>query len=198
MEEGKVSENQLTSAAAFVEGGIQDACDDACSICLEAFSDSDPSTVTVCKHEFHLQCILEWDEKCNANENLGTKSHIGIPPTGEHDSRTLAVTTIAAPMPVQHHPPPTLEVTTVGSAPSSSGLALSPRTSHLALAPSSPVFANQSPVGLAAPNSSMAVDLKEPSRSERVSPLVEAACSEETVEAVRSVHATGSMPAPST
>nr|GLL31422.1 Anaphase-promoting complex (APC), subunit 11 [Ipomoea trifida] len=37
MEEGKVSENQLTSAAAFVEGGIQDACDDACSICLEAF-----------------------------------------------------------------------------------------------------------------------------------------------------------------
>nr|GMD14713.1 E3 ubiquitin-protein ligase RHF2A-like [Ipomoea batatas] len=44
MEEGKVSENQLTSAAAFVEGGIQDACDDACSICLEAFSDSDPST----------------------------------------------------------------------------------------------------------------------------------------------------------
>lgn len=35
----------LTSAAAFVEGGIQDACDDACSICLEAFCESDPSTV---------------------------------------------------------------------------------------------------------------------------------------------------------
>nr|GLL31421.1 hypothetical protein Itr_chr07CG09340 [Ipomoea trifida] len=81
---------------------------------------------------------------------LVTAGHIGIPPTGEHDSRTLAVTTIAAPVPVQHHPPPTLEVTTVGSAPSSSGLALSPHTSHLALAPSSPVFANQSPVGLAA------------------------------------------------
>ncbi|WVZ00200.1 hypothetical protein V8G54_026269 [Vigna mungo] len=62
------SEAHLTSAAAFVEGGIQDACDDACSICLEAFCDSDPSTailipslqVTGCKHEFHLQCILEW------------------------------------------------------------------------------------------------------------------------------------------
>ena len=36
---------KLSSAAAFVEGGVQDACDDACSICLEAFCDSDPSTV---------------------------------------------------------------------------------------------------------------------------------------------------------
>ncbi|XP_045804201.1 E3 ubiquitin-protein ligase RHF2A-like [Trifolium pratense] len=57
------SEAHLTSAAAFVEGGIQDACDDACSICLEAFIDSDPSTVTSCKHEFHLQCILEWCQR---------------------------------------------------------------------------------------------------------------------------------------
>ncbi|KAJ8563444.1 hypothetical protein K7X08_031896 [Anisodus acutangulus] len=59
MEEGKISDDILTSAAAFVEGGIQDACDNTCSICLEEFSDSDPSTVTGCKHEFHLQCILE-------------------------------------------------------------------------------------------------------------------------------------------
>ena len=36
---------KLASAAAFVEGGVQSACDDACSICLEAFSDSDPSAV---------------------------------------------------------------------------------------------------------------------------------------------------------
>ncbi|KDP42956.1 hypothetical protein JCGZ_23898 [Jatropha curcas] len=63
MEETKKSEAHLTSAAAFVEGGIQDACDDACSICLEAFCDSDPSTVTNCKHEFHLQCILEWCQR---------------------------------------------------------------------------------------------------------------------------------------
>lgn len=58
-----MSEKGLTSAAAFVEGGIQDACDDACSICLEVFCDSDPSTVTSCKHEFHLQCILEWCQR---------------------------------------------------------------------------------------------------------------------------------------
>lgn len=45
MEEEKDSENRLTSAAAFVEGGIQEACDDACSICLEDFCESDPSTV---------------------------------------------------------------------------------------------------------------------------------------------------------
>ncbi|KAL9368284.1 hypothetical protein Peur_039483 [Populus x canadensis] len=60
----KKSEAHLTvSAAAFVEGGIQEACDDACSICLENFCDSDPSTVTSCKHEFHLQCILEWCQR---------------------------------------------------------------------------------------------------------------------------------------
>ncbi|KAI8573385.1 hypothetical protein RHMOL_Rhmol01G0273200 [Rhododendron molle] len=46
MEEGVKSENHLTSAAAFVEGGIQEACDDACSICLEAFCESEPSTVS--------------------------------------------------------------------------------------------------------------------------------------------------------
>ncbi|CAA3020868.1 E3 ubiquitin- ligase RHF2A-like [Olea europaea subsp. europaea] len=63
MEDEKVPENHLSSAAAFVEGGIQEACDDACSICLEDFSDSDPSTVTNCKHEFHLQCILEWCQR---------------------------------------------------------------------------------------------------------------------------------------
>ncbi|XP_073066316.1 E3 ubiquitin-protein ligase RHF2A-like isoform X2 [Primulina eburnea] len=63
MEEEKTSENHLTSAAAFVEGGIQEACDDACSICLEDFSDGNPSTVTSCKHEFHLQCILEWCQR---------------------------------------------------------------------------------------------------------------------------------------
>ncbi|KAL1204244.1 E3 ubiquitin-protein ligase RHF2A [Cardamine amara subsp. amara] len=61
--ETTTSEGHLTSAAAFVEGGIQDACDDACSICLEVFCDSDPSTLTSCKHEYHLQCILEWCQR---------------------------------------------------------------------------------------------------------------------------------------
>ncbi|KAI3447377.1 hypothetical protein Pfo_004042 [Paulownia fortunei] len=63
MDEAKKGESHMTSAAAFVEGGVQEACDDACSICLEGFCDSDPSTVTSCKHEFHLQCILEWCQR---------------------------------------------------------------------------------------------------------------------------------------
>ena len=45
MDEPAKLENHVSSAAAFVEGGVQDACDDSCSICLEAFCDSDPSTV---------------------------------------------------------------------------------------------------------------------------------------------------------
>ncbi|KAH9796078.1 RING-type domain-containing protein [Citrus sinensis] len=95
MEENKQCDARLTSPAAFVEGGIQDACDDACSICLEPFSDSDPSTVTSfdfhvrffrvvilrdlgnfslllqltsCRHEFHLQCVLECQELLEAVE----------------------------------------------------------------------------------------------------------------------------------
>ncbi|KAL0908835.1 hypothetical protein M5K25_023344 [Dendrobium thyrsiflorum] len=63
MDEIAKMDSHLSSAAAFVEGGIQDVCEDACSICLEAFCDSDPSTVTSCKHEFHLQCILEWCQR---------------------------------------------------------------------------------------------------------------------------------------
>ncbi|KAH9627427.1 hypothetical protein KSS87_012077 [Heliosperma pusillum] len=64
MEKSKtLEEAKLTSAAAFVEGGIQDACDDACSICLDPFCESEPSTLTGCKHEFHLQCILEWCQR---------------------------------------------------------------------------------------------------------------------------------------
>lgn len=61
-EEGEKG-SHLISPAAFVEGGIQEACEDSCSICLEAFCDSDPGTVTSCKHEFHLQCILEWCQR---------------------------------------------------------------------------------------------------------------------------------------
>ncbi|KAI3993802.1 hypothetical protein MKX01_002815 [Papaver californicum] len=63
MDETKKTEKHLISPASFVEGGVQDASDDACSICLEAFTERDPSTVTNCKHEFHLQCILEWAQR---------------------------------------------------------------------------------------------------------------------------------------
>ncbi|CAN4118727.1 unnamed protein product [Withania somnifera] len=68
MDEVKKSEGHMASPAAFFEGGIQDACDDACSICLEAFCESNPSTVTSCKHEFHLQCVLECQELFEAVE----------------------------------------------------------------------------------------------------------------------------------
>lgn len=63
MDEKAAKMEKLSSAAAFVEGGVQDACDDTCSICLEAFCESEPSTVTNCKHDFHLQCILEWCQR---------------------------------------------------------------------------------------------------------------------------------------
>ena len=56
----KKSDAHLTSAAAFVEGGIQDACDDACSICLEDFSESDPSTVYADNEAFFfLYCFFD-------------------------------------------------------------------------------------------------------------------------------------------
>lgn len=57
------TKGHMTSASAFVEGGIQEAFEDACSICLETFCERDPSSVTSCKHEFHLQCILEWCQR---------------------------------------------------------------------------------------------------------------------------------------
>lgn len=36
----------MSSAAEFVEGGAQDPCDEACSICLESFGEDDPATVS--------------------------------------------------------------------------------------------------------------------------------------------------------
>ncbi|KAJ7548099.1 hypothetical protein O6H91_08G117000 [Diphasiastrum complanatum] len=53
----------LSSAAEFVEGGVQDPCEDACSICLEAFCAEDPASITSCNHAYHLQCILEWAQR---------------------------------------------------------------------------------------------------------------------------------------
>lgn len=43
---------------------VSDDCfEDGCSICLEPFTSHDPPTVTNCKHEYHLQCILEWSQR---------------------------------------------------------------------------------------------------------------------------------------
>lgn len=59
MTEAKKAETQLISAAAFVEGGIQDACGEACSICLEDFCESDPSVVL---YQFYILLfhLLQW------------------------------------------------------------------------------------------------------------------------------------------
>ncbi|CAK7332073.1 unnamed protein product [Dovyalis caffra] len=67
MEETKKAEAHLTSAAAFVEGGIQEACDDACSICLENFSESDPSTVS---KEFPVPYVLATHQFEGSHEEL--------------------------------------------------------------------------------------------------------------------------------
>ncbi|XP_062108423.1 E3 ubiquitin-protein ligase RHF1A isoform X2 [Humulus lupulus] len=37
--------------------------EDFCSICLEPFNSHDPATITNCKHEYHLHCILEWSQR---------------------------------------------------------------------------------------------------------------------------------------
>jgi E3 ubiquitin-protein ligase RHF len=48
MDEKFKIESKLSSSAAFVEGGVQDACDDSCNIGLSAFCDSNPSTDCTC------------------------------------------------------------------------------------------------------------------------------------------------------
>ncbi|BAT87439.1 hypothetical protein VIGAN_05080400 [Vigna angularis var. angularis] len=42
---------------------FDDSFEDSCSICLESFTIHEPSTVTSCKHEYHLHCILEWSQR---------------------------------------------------------------------------------------------------------------------------------------
>ncbi|KAF5452473.1 hypothetical protein F2P56_027468 [Juglans regia] len=57
------SENPAVSAASSSSGVPEDVFEDACSICLEPFTTADPSTITSCKHEYHLHCILEWSQR---------------------------------------------------------------------------------------------------------------------------------------
>ncbi|XWS54023.1 hypothetical protein CRYUN_Cryun10bG0052400 [Craigia yunnanensis] len=45
------------------EVALDDGFEDGCSICLEPFTVQDPATVTSCRHEYHLQCILEWSQR---------------------------------------------------------------------------------------------------------------------------------------
>lgn len=52
-----------SSSSSSSTGALDDSIGDVCSICLEPFSTEDPSSVTNCKHEYHLQCILEWSQR---------------------------------------------------------------------------------------------------------------------------------------
>ncbi|XVF38164.1 hypothetical protein REPUB_Repub20aG0076600 [Reevesia pubescens] len=53
------SSSPLSSLDGAFDGGFEDGC----SICLEPFTVQDPATVTSCRHEYHLQCILEWSQR---------------------------------------------------------------------------------------------------------------------------------------
>lgn len=55
-------ENPVVSAGSS-SGAHDDAFEDSCSICLEPFNTADPATITSCKHEYHLHCILEWSQR---------------------------------------------------------------------------------------------------------------------------------------
>ncbi|XP_059452715.1 E3 ubiquitin-protein ligase RHF1A-like [Corylus avellana] len=55
--------NPVVSAASSSSGAPEDAFEDGCSICLEPFTTADPATITSCKHEYHLHCILEWSQR---------------------------------------------------------------------------------------------------------------------------------------
>ncbi|PKI31278.1 E3 ubiquitin-protein ligase RHF1A [Punica granatum] len=50
-------------ASSSVAAADDEVFEDSCSICLEPFTAQDPSTITTCKHEYHLQCILEWSQR---------------------------------------------------------------------------------------------------------------------------------------
>ncbi|CAL1396850.1 unnamed protein product [Linum trigynum] len=52
-----------TAGSSTASAVIDDSYEEACSICLEPFTVQDPATVTNCKHEYHLQCILDWCQR---------------------------------------------------------------------------------------------------------------------------------------
>ncbi|KGN46964.1 E3 ubiquitin-protein ligase RHF1A [Cucumis sativus] len=51
--------NAVSASAA----ASDDDFDDVCCICLDPFTSDDPATITSCKHEYHLQCILDWSQR---------------------------------------------------------------------------------------------------------------------------------------
>lgn len=63
-------ENQHSSAVAFVEGGTQDACEDNCSICLEPFCNSDPSTVLIQTKILYLVMYFDFSSVVSSSDWL--------------------------------------------------------------------------------------------------------------------------------
>ncbi|KAL8515291.1 hypothetical protein ACS0TY_014128 [Phlomoides rotata] len=59
------SDSALLSATSSHSGFVDDDDSylDGCSICLEPFTSVDPPSVTKCKHEYHLHCILDWSQR---------------------------------------------------------------------------------------------------------------------------------------
>lgn len=57
------SSQNLSVSGTSPSGALDDSVEDSCSICLEPFSTEDPAAATSCKHEYHLQCILEWSQR---------------------------------------------------------------------------------------------------------------------------------------
>ncbi|GKV19553.1 hypothetical protein SLEP1_g29795 [Rubroshorea leprosula] len=53
----------LSVGSSSSSGPPDNALEDVCSICLEPFTAQDPVTATSCRHEYHLQCILEWSQR---------------------------------------------------------------------------------------------------------------------------------------
>ncbi|GAB4851126.1 hypothetical protein Ancab_030420 [Ancistrocladus abbreviatus] len=84
------------SAAPFSSSGLADGLsDDACSICLEPFTTQDPAAVTRCKHEFHLQCILEWSQRSKECPNCWQALALKDPTSQELLAATAAATATA-------------------------------------------------------------------------------------------------------
>ncbi|KAF8046976.1 hypothetical protein N665_3284s0006 [Sinapis alba] len=59
----KPSFTSAIASSSSSSSAFDDDTDDACSICLEPFTLQDPATVTSCRHEYHLQCIIEWSQR---------------------------------------------------------------------------------------------------------------------------------------
>ncbi|KAL6970384.1 RING-type E3 ubiquitin transferase [Sarracenia purpurea var. burkii] len=53
----------IISSGSYSRADDDDDSEDTCSICLEPFNSQDPPTVTNCRHDYHLQCILEWSQR---------------------------------------------------------------------------------------------------------------------------------------